>query len=372
MNELTDASKIELSLMRKAFRSALPISGSLELLPLCNMDCQMCYVRLSRESADRLGGLRSLEEWISLADEMKKAGTLFLLLTGGEPLLYPDFQTLYQKLFKMGFILTINTNGTLLDEKWADFFAAHKPRRINITLYGKDDETYERLCHYKNGFTQALCALELLQKRNVDVKINYSAVSPNADDIDSVIRLARDRGIPINIDAYMYPVSRERQAFYPYGIRLSSADAAKVWYRNLRQSISDEEFYNYRSRILEAIEKRRHLPDSTPKEETACLAANCSFTINWQGKMRPCVMLSSPEISVFEEGFLTSWRTIHDKMKERKINAECIQCPLRPLCRICPASAVGECGFPEAKPDYLCQMTKETYALLLGDIIIDD
>ena len=32
-------------------------------------------------------------------------------------------------------------------------------------------------------------------------------------------------------------------------------------------------------------------------------AGNCSFTLNWQGHMRPCVVLSTPSVSVFEEGF---------------------------------------------------------------------
>ena len=70
---------------------------------------------------------------------------LFLLLTGGEPLLFPDFKTLYRRLRNLGMILTINTNGTLLDEAWADFFATYPPRRINITLYGADAASYDRL-----------------------------------------------------------------------------------------------------------------------------------------------------------------------------------------------------------------------------------
>ena len=38
------------------------------------------------------GGLRSVDEWISFAHQMKDAGTLFLLLTGEEPLLFPQFK----------------------------------------------------------------------------------------------------------------------------------------------------------------------------------------------------------------------------------------------------------------------------------------
>jgi len=138
MNYMDDASTFERSFLQKARQQHIPITGALELLPLCNMNCDMCYVRLSRSEMECQGQLRTVDEWILLAQQMQKAGTLFLLLTGGEPLLFPDFKTLYLELRNMGMILTINTNGTLLGESWADFFAEYRPRRINITLYGAD------------------------------------------------------------------------------------------------------------------------------------------------------------------------------------------------------------------------------------------
>lgn len=121
MNYMDDASTFERSFLQKARQQHIPITGALELLPLCNMNCDMCYVRLSRSEMECQGQLRTVDEWILLAQQMQKAGTLFLLLTGGEPLLFPDFKTLYLELRNMGMILTINTNGTLLGESWADF-----------------------------------------------------------------------------------------------------------------------------------------------------------------------------------------------------------------------------------------------------------
>lgn len=111
----------EKRILLRAAQLQRPVNGTLELLPLCNMNCDMCYIRRDRSEVESGGGLRTAEEWIGLGEEMKKAGVLFLLLTGGEPLLFPDFQRLYLELKRMGMVLTINTNGTLLDEKWADF-----------------------------------------------------------------------------------------------------------------------------------------------------------------------------------------------------------------------------------------------------------
>lgn len=102
---------------------------------------------------------------------------IILLLTGGEPLLFPEFKELYKELQNMGMILTINSNGTLINEEWADFFAKHKPRRINITLYGADDQAYGKLCHYPAGFQKTVNAIRMLRDREIDVKINGSITS---------------------------------------------------------------------------------------------------------------------------------------------------------------------------------------------------
>ena len=117
----------ERQLFAKAARNHIPLYGVLELLPLCNLNCDMCYVHLSKQEMQSQGGLRSVDEWISFAHQMKDAGTLFLLLTGGEPLLFPQFKELYCALKDMGMILTLNTNGTLINEEWAEFFAKNKP-----------------------------------------------------------------------------------------------------------------------------------------------------------------------------------------------------------------------------------------------------
>ena len=130
MKDLDVMDSMEKMLVQKAYQRQAPVNGSLELLPLCNMNCDMCYVRLSKAEMEQKGRLRTKEEWIRLAHQMKDAGTLFLLLTGGEPLLFPGFKELYIELQNMGMILTINTNGTLINEEWADFFQKYKPRRM--------------------------------------------------------------------------------------------------------------------------------------------------------------------------------------------------------------------------------------------------
>lgn len=128
--------ELEKILVEKANAAKIPLTANFELTPLCTLDCDMCFIHLRQSDVNQFGGLRSFEEWLSLARQLKQMGTLFILLTGGEPMMYPYFQELYTELRKMGFILTINTNGTLIDNEICQMFTNLKPRRVNITLYG--------------------------------------------------------------------------------------------------------------------------------------------------------------------------------------------------------------------------------------------
>ena len=105
-------------LFQKASARKVPLSGTFELSPVCNFACKMCYVRKTPGQLQEEGKtLIPWQDWLELAEQCRGAGTLYLLLTGGEPFLYPGFRELYERLHAMGFLLSINTNGTLLDEE---------------------------------------------------------------------------------------------------------------------------------------------------------------------------------------------------------------------------------------------------------------
>ena len=90
-------------LYAKASRMRIPLSGTFELSPVCNFSCRMCYVRrTAKEVAESPRRILTLEDWRRIAREARDAGMLYLLLTGGEPLLWPDFWTLYDELVEIG------------------------------------------------------------------------------------------------------------------------------------------------------------------------------------------------------------------------------------------------------------------------------
>lgn len=362
MEQLEGATTVERMILDQAKRTRTPANGSIELLPLCNMNCDMCYVRLSREEMERQGRLRTADEWLEIGRQMKEAGVLFLLLTGGEPFLYPDFRKLYLGLREMGMILTINTNGTLIDEDLAEFFGKYKPRRVNITLYGTDEETYADLCHYPGGFEKTLQGIRLLRENGVDVKVGGSLARANRDDLDKLLDIGEELDIPVRVDTYMMPATRERDLPYNLQARLDPEEAAQARIHALKREMGPELFPAY---VRQSVETAEH-PE--PAEERpghmACMAGQCSFTINWQGKMRPCVVMSEPEVSVFETGFEAAWKYITEETGKILLNAKCSTCRVRHLCRTCAASALLETGSYAGVPDYMCRYAKESLRLL--------
>ena len=360
MELMEDGTTIEQQMFAMATEKKVPLYGVLELLPLCNLNCDMCYVRMSREEMEEVGRLRTMEEWTKTAEDMMKAGTLFVLLTGGEPLLYPHFRELYQKLRELGMIITINTNGTLIDEAWADFFAENKPRRINITLYGASNETYERLCHYPGGFDKAVNGIRLLRERNIDVKVNGSLAKANVDDRMKIIELGESLDAPVRIDTYMYPSVRERTTPFNFHERLNPEDAAKARVEILHREMGDELFEQYAKQTIYLAEHTEE-GDACPGHMT-CRAGQSSFVVNWQGMIRSCIVLDQPSYDAFDttDDFMTLWNKIVRETEEIKTSMECNQCKLRHVCNTCAAAAIAECGDSEGVSKYLCEYTKET------------
>ena len=353
MDTLEGANAAERRLMGLAEERSIPLTGSMELLPLCNLNCDMCYVRLSRPEMEARGQIHTGQEWLDLGRQMAQAGTLFLLLTGGEPLLHPDFKAIYLGLKKMGLILTINTNATLIDERWADFFGKNKPRRVNITLYGASNGTSDKLCHCADGFDRVVRAVKLLRQRGVDVKLSSTVTPANVDDIPDMLRTARELDVPIHMDTYVMPAARERSKPFAQQNRLLPEEAAAARIQSLRGSMEESMFTQYRAETLRRIGSL--VPRKPEPCGVSCHGGKCSFTVNWQGMLRACVVTTQPEAPVFELGFQAAWQQVSREFTAGSFCADCSACRLRPLCRVCAAAPALETGDPMARPEYLCR-----------------
>jgi len=355
---------MEEMLIARADLTKSPVSAVLELLPLCNMNCAMCYVRLSREEMECKGRLRTADEWIALAKEMQQEGVLFVLLTGGEPLLYPDFKKVYLALKEMGMIVSVNTNATLIDNDWIEFFSKHKPRKMNITIYGGSEDTYDRLCHYRSGYQKTLLAIERLRERGIDIRVNCTVTRENYLEVEEIARWAKERDLPIVIDTYMIPVKREREKPFDLQSRLMPKDAAKARINSWKLHMDMSE---YKRNAEEMYEESSRIGKKELKQSCAmrCHAGKSSCTVTWDGRMMPCLTLEKVQVDVFEVGFAKAWRYLVDETEKIMINSKCAECIYRPFCKTCAACAIAETGDVQGIPEYMCEYAEESFRLML-------
>ena len=358
---MRNSDTIEKILTREAFFKKKPISVTIELLPLCNMNCDMCYIRLSNQEMKNEGSLLTLNEWLTIAKQLKDFGVLFLLITGGEPLMYPHFKELYMELKKLGFIITLNTNGTLINDHWINFFKKYKPRRINITLYGSSNETYNKLCHYSDGFTQTINNITKLIQNNLPLKINGSIVKYNMNELDQLYAICKEYNVPIHVDTYMIPSLKQSLLKNNIGTRLSPVEMANTEIKVLQNELSDLDYITYIKNTVTELNKQTTYPNGI-----SCQAGNTSFAINWKGFMTPCISMKGIEANLVEISLNDAWNYISTKSKELQLNGKCSTCKYRVICKTCVATAYLETNKYDEIPSYLCEYSK-AYAKLLQE-----
>ena len=160
----------------------------------------------------------------------------------------------------------------------------------------------------------------------------------------------------------MMPATRERELPYNMQSRLDPEEAAQARIHALKREMGPKLFPQY---VQQSIYRADHPePAEAVPGHMSCMAGQCSFTINWQGEMRPCVILSEPAVSVFEVGFEAAWKYIVEETDKILLNAKCSTCHMRHLCRTCAASALLETGSYDGVPDYMCRYAEESLRLL--------
>ncbi len=340
----------------KAAKQKIPLNGTFELSPVCNFSCKMCYVRKTPEQIRSEGKrLKTWQEWLALAKQCYDAGTLYLLLTGGEPFLYPNFKELYIALHKMGFLLSINTNGTMIDAEAVAWLKEFAPTRVNITLYGASPETYQRICGNAAGFRRAINAIRLLIEAGIPVVINASMIPENAGDMEKIIDIGREFGCNTRVATYMFPPARREKE--DSDSRFTPEQAADMFLRKAKKMLSPEAF-------REQLEKQQ--PEAagddwgdSQEEFMRCRAGRSGWWISWDGTMTACGITAFPlQVYPFREPFLDCWNRLTDAVRSTPVLSGCAGCGKKEICHPCVAIIESETGDVNKKAPYLCRMAQ--------------
>lgn len=323
----------------KARERNIPISGTFELTPLCNLDCKMCYVHLNKEQMNG-ADLLTVDQWQAIMQQAIDAGMMYARLTGGECLTYPGFREVYLFLLSKGVEVGILSNGLLMDADMVDFLRAHPPAAIQITLYGASEDAYERVTG-KRMFRRVLDNIRRLEAAQFPLQI---AVTPNAfmTDGEDVIRLLHDEGLHFSINSGLMQPREETGR----GLADAGLDAY-VAMMKLRTTLKGGE--------VGPDCDPESLPDpgselTHAERGVRCGAGRSGFSVDWQGRMRPCNTFPCEPVDVLALGFHEAWRRTNHTALNYPLPAECGACTYRATCKHCVAEHAAGAPAGHASP----------------------
>ena len=307
-----------------------PYTASFELTPLCNFDCKMCYVHLSGAQLKKEGTVLSTEAWLDIMRQAVDAGVMHADLTGGECLTHPGFQELYRYLCSRGVQVSVLTNGQLITEEMADFLASFPPTTLQITVYGSNEEAYERVTGHR-AFADVCRAIERLKKRGIRLLLVITPSRYMQEDTHALLEFLRGAGVNYGIGTGSLP-ARENT-----GRILDEYEPDTELYVRLHR---DEQAYSAQfSQNLQPTSKRIvRIPKGFATAcKLPCSSGQCTCHINWKGEMQPCIPFHTVTRSVLEHGFEAAWAWIRETVKAYEPPQECQSCAQRAVCRSCPA-----------------------------------
>jgi radical SAM protein with 4Fe4S-binding SPASM domain len=328
----------------------VPLEVSIEITRRCPLECQHCYNNLPMsDHAARLQEL-SFEQHCKLLDELLAAGCLWILYTGGEIFARKDFLKIYTEAKTRGFLITLFTNGTLINERIADYLTDWRPFAIEITLYGATRETYEALTQIPGSYDRCIKGIRLLLERNLPLKLKTVPTTINRHEVFLMKRLAEhELGVEFKFDPLINPRIDCSQS--PLAVRLSPEEAVTLDFSDGQRK---EDYRNLAERDLATpIEI-----DPSQKQRYSCGGGFHGCAIDPNGMMSICVISHQQGYDIrkgsFQEGWEGPLRKIREQQRTRPMI--CDRCQIQSLCGMCPANGELENGDPESPVEFLCQV----------------
>lgn len=329
-----------------ASQQRIPINASIELTMRCNLRCQHCYLppnQRTQKKADEL----SLSEFQRIFSELADAGCLWMMLTGGEPLLRPDFLNLYDMAKQKGFIVSLFTNGTLLNESIIDHLAEWRPFSIEISLYGATEKTYENITGVPGSFKRCMRGIELCLDRGLPLKLKTVLMTLNEHELQKMKDFSKSLGIDFRFDPVI--TSATDGSSYPSQFRLPIERIVQI------EKEDEERSEAWPKEMEDLLSMNINVPNMY-----TCSAGRCSLHVDSFGRMSLCLSAREPSYDLRNGSFREGWEEFVPKILALEYPAgyECLSCPLRTVCAQCPAMGITELGDPLQIVPFLCQLSK--------------
>lgn len=324
-----------------------PLSVSFEPTARCNMNCVHCYINQPPNDQSARQRELSTAQIKTIIDQMVDAGVLFLTLTGGEPLLRPDFVEIYTYARHKGLLVILFTNGTMITEEIADLLKEIRPFNVDVSLYGATQGVYEAVTRIPGSYAKCLQGIDLLLARGIPLTLKTELMTLNFHELTEMKAFADELGVNFRYDGLLWPrldgtgkFPREVQLPLETLVAFDSDDAER------QESMGKE------------IERLGSL-QTRDERVFSCGAGLRDFHLDSEGRVSICIMFRQPSCSLLEVPLMQAWEQIGELRKlKRTMPSPCLSCDLNIFCSHCPGWSQAIHGNMETVVEYVCNHGK--------------
>jgi radical SAM protein with 4Fe4S-binding SPASM domain len=278
-------------------------------------------------------------------------GCFSLFLTGGEPLLRPDFLDIYDYVISKGILTILFTNATLITPRIADHLAEYPPLFVDISLYGRTKDVYESITGVPGSFERCMRGIELLAERGLPFNLKTPAMVQNQGQLESMAEFAKSLDSDFRFDIMLHPRLHDmdnRYAPYEYSLpleervdlELAAPERREAWQSYLEQAV----------------------PLSPQDTIYHCGAGLFGFFVDANGHLSMCVLSREPNIDLTKATFQEGWAaltSLRNRVKPKDNGDHCNRCEFVAFCSQCPARSQLEHGLDVStkRVDWICELT---------------
>ena len=309
-------------LKQKCLAGNIPYSVLIELTHRCNLACKHCFV--VPEDRNEL----SADNIKDILDQLIEAGTFYVGWTGGEIFTRSDCCDIMDYAREKGFFQILLTNGTLIDEKRADFIKSIQPSGVEISLLGATPETHNSITQVPGSFEKTVRAIRMLVQMGVVVYTKTTLMTLNIAEYEQIQNLSKSLGAIPKILASVLP-------------KINGACDPQLY------TISWQERINF---LQGESLSNSFIPedDEAPSSSLICRAGRIAAAINPYGDVTPCVVFPLVLGNLKEQNFQDIWHNKKNhQLKEIRDLCEsdikqCSSCKLAMFCVRCMGAAFLE------------------------------
>lgn len=325
----------------RAYDRCIPLNVSLELTLRCNIRCTHCYNFDRDAPRPAVGPELSMEEIRALLADLRRAGTLFLALTGGEAMAHPRFWEVADLAAASGFAVLLLSNGTLLTAAACERLACYPNLwGVSLSVYGATPPTHDGVTRSPGSFGRTLAGARRLRDLGVRVELKYVILRANAAEVGAMEALAGREGFEISFD----PTVTGRYD------GTSGSLATRV------DPVTLEALY--RGPLRERLQAGRGKADPTD-DEFKCNCARGNAAVSATGEVYPCISTPLRAGNIREQGFGEIWERSPVFQWIRGLRVAdfktCAPCGLKAWCRRSPGPAYLVTGDYTGVDPWTCQ-----------------